>query len=187
MTIYAVRNARDPYYSELGLDLLDLLHIAPEDLSTQQVINFAQHNTAMAEWWKLPKGRISPQEAGTPDISVFGGSGLILSPSAHRLLTDSLSPYGELLPVLIEGEKYCLFNCLTFAKEDESNTQFEYDGDQPLWLNHLAFKPDASEKFIFKSKMQKGLTPFCSKRFKDVVESFELKGLWFDEKLIEVF
>ena len=42
------------------------------------------------------------------------------------------------------------------------------------------------KQLVFKSPLEKGVTLFCTDRFKDVVESFGLKGLYFDEVLIEV-
>ena len=187
MTIYAIRNARDPYYAQFSIDVMDLVHIAPDDIGLDGVAEFSYRNTAMQSWWHLPKGDTIKGDAGLPDITVWVDSALILSPKASRLLADSLAPFGELLPVHIENQEYTLFNCLTFAEEDKAKTEFEYDGDIPLWLKSLDFAPAASEKLIFKSKMQKALTPFCNERFKEIIESFELKGLWFDEKLMETY
>ena len=53
-----------------------------------------------------------------------------------------------------------------------------------IHLKYLEFKPDATRSLVFKSKSEYCLTLFCSGRFKDIIESFDLRGVIFDANLI---
>ncbi len=103
---------------------------------------------------------------------------MLLSPKAHRLLGGTLSPYGEFLPIMIDTgtdrETYQIFNCLTMAKvieEQSSDTHIEFDPN------------DIADKLIFKIPYQRCFDLFCQPRFKELVESFDLKGIIFGEHL----
>lgn len=187
MTIYAIRNNREPYYRELDFNQMDIVNAAPESMHPDEILDGAERNRAMAEWWVTPSVAFYAGSDPIPDISVWLTSLLLLSPKAHRVLVDMLKPYGEFLPMVVSGEKYFLFNCLTFGDEDSLGTEFECEGGQELWLKSLAFKTSAESLAMFKSLSNKGMTPFCNQHFKDAVESFALEGLMFDKQLIEVY
>jgi len=187
MTIYAIRNNREPYYRELDFNQMDIVNAAPESMHPDEILDGAERNSAMSGWWVTPSVDFYGGSDPVSDIAVWLTSILLLSPKAHRVLGGILKAYGEFLPITVSGDKYFLFNCLTFGDEDSVGTQFESEGGQELWLKFLAFQESAESLPVFKSLSNKGMTPFCNQRFKDAVESFELKGLIFDEQLIEVY
>lgn len=187
MTIYAVRSCRSPYYRELDFDVMDIINSKPKDLHMDDILEAGQRNTAMAEWWTRPDVVFQRGNEPIPDISVWIDSTLLLSPKAYRFLFDMLKDYGEFLPILVESEEYFLFNCLTFCEEDPAYTNGEYQDDQLIMLTRLRFADSAEKSTLFKSSMEQGLTPYCNNCFKDAVEAFELKGLFFDENLIEQY
>jgi hypothetical protein len=101
------------------------------------------------------------------------------------LLGEILEPFGEFLPLLVDGEAYYLFNCFSIGDADESKCEFEYHDGMKLGIKRLEFKPDASDNLIWKTPIESCMTLFCSDRFKEIIKSFELTGLRFDTKLIE--
>lgn len=187
MTIYAVRYSTNPYYRYVDYETIHLLDIAPEEMTTDQVLDFSETNVPMGSWWQVPEIDYLDGDEDKPDITIWQNATLLLSPRAHRLLADMMKPYGEFLPVQLEGETHQLFNCLMFGDEDKSSTEFEYDGDQRLGLKTLVFHASCDEILLFKSKSNKGLTTFCNQKFKDALESFKLKGLTFDRELIKQY
>ena len=180
MTIYAIRN--DGYhYQELDLEVNDFIDDFPETYDYGQCHDFSVNNIAMSDFWKLMRTgfrKLDNEENRIPDITTWIDATLLLSPKAHRLLGDALSPYGEFLPIMIDTgtdrETYQIFNCLTMAKVVE-----EKSSD-----THIAFDPnDVADKLIFKTPFQRCLDLFCQLRLKDLVESFDLNGIMFDEHL----
>lgn len=183
MTVYKIK--RDGYkYRELDLDVNDFIDDFPEEYDYGQAHDFYKENIAMASFWKLMKTGWSPIEGHEnfiPDITTWINSTLVLSPKAHRLLGDTLKPYGEFLPVMVENEtdekdeRYYIFNCLTNADgklRSESTIEGTYEVD---------FEDSVvGDKLIFKSRTQYCMDLFCNERFKELVESFGLNGILFD-------
>ena len=107
MTFYAIRKDL-PDYQVLDLDLMDVTRNLPDGVDLDSVYDFSQLNTAMISWWQTPETRYistSSKKAQIPDISCWIDATLVLSPRAYRLLKDTLSNSGELLPVQV-GEEH---------------------------------------------------------------------------------
>lgn len=187
--VYAVRRASNPYYRELELDVMDVVRYSPDEVSLDEITDFSEHNTSMASWWQPITTNFyddaDDQDKDVPDISPWVGATLVLSPKAYRLLKDTLEKDGEFLPLKINSEKYFLFNCLSLGQDDKQLSEIEYDGDIPLWVNKLVTAPTNEKHAVFKSKLEKGQTLFATERFKNAVKEFRLKGVLFDENLIE--
>jgi hypothetical protein len=187
MTVYAIRN--DYYrFQQLDLQLTDLFAHVPGDIDVDDVVKFSQRNAAMNSWWQAPDTCFIPiegkPEGAIPDISLWLYASLVLSPKAHRLLGDLLAPFGECLPVTVADDTFYIFNCRTFAVEDEAACSFEYAGDIQLGINSLVFKGSVKNMLVFKSKLQNAASVFCGDRFKEIVEANNLLGVVFDTQLI---
>ena len=188
--VYAIRHSKQSYFRELELDVMDIARYSPDEVSLDEVTRFSELNTSMAGWWQpIITNFYDDQDdkhMGTPEICPWVGGTLILSPKAFRLLKGSIKGCGEFLPIKVGPEEYQIFNCLSLGEDDLLASEVEHDGDLALWVNGLVTAPVNDKQLVFKSPLEKGATLFCTDRFKDVVESFGLKGLYFDEALIEV-
>lgn len=192
-TMYAVRN--DGYkFKELDLTTMDIVHSAPDNIAIADIVGFHNVNTEMGAWWKIPETKFVNIEGQSrsrlPDICLWtGGSGssLVLSPRARRLLGDLLKDYGELLPVIVGGETYHIFNCRRVEESAPENLEHEYVDGVEFGLKNVSFKESASELIVFKSPVNGCTSLFCGEQFKNAVIDFSLAGVIFDENLIEEF
>lgn len=81
-----------------------------------------------------------------------------------------------------------MFNPLIFAQEDLSLTERAYLDGFEDGLKSLVFDDeDISNKLIFKSKMQSGLSLYCTDDFKKLVNDNNLTGLVFNTDLLTYF
>lgn len=184
--VYAIRS--DGFkYQELSFNTHCLSKYAPEDVSLRQAIQFYSQNISVKSWWpELELGFSAPPanpKAEVPDIGVFGGT-LVLSPRASRFLGDSLSSYGELLPISVGSERFYILNCLTLRSADEQKCLYEYYDGEKLNLRHLVLTEEAQDHMVFKVEAESFLTLYCNSRLKDIVEQYELTGLEFDANLL---
>ena len=185
-TIFAIRKDI-PKYQILDLDVLDVTRNLPDDIDLDSVFDFSQLNTPLAQWWETPETRfVGVDNPGSeiPDISCWVDASLVLSPKAYRLLKDSLAAIGEFLPVNVDNQLHYIFNCFQLADEDDEKSKFNIEEGLASGLKHLEFREDSSNLLLFKSKAENCLTLFCNQRFKEIVNSFALGGVIFDEQLI---
>lgn len=188
MTVYATRRSIEPEYKELELSLLDIVSASPEEIELDDILKFYEVNLSMQDWWipltcnffAEPNGRT--QE--TPDVFVWTGATLVLSKRAYNLLKDSIEPFGEFLPLIVSGEPYYLFNCLTYGQDDLEACASIYQGGSRLWVTKLVSKPKYKEQLLFKSEYERGYTLLCSQRFTDIINQLGLTGLSFDTELV---
>lgn len=164
MEIYTIR--RDGYcFQELDLEIDDFIEIFPEEMDYNTIHDFSLENLALAKYWKpLRAGfsEIQGEKNLIPDICNWIGATLFLSPKAYRFLKETLTPFGELLPVLIEDDIYYIFNCLTIAVGDISTES-------------------TKDKLIFKIPEKYCIDIYCTDRLKDAIESFDLRGIIFEK------
>ncbi len=180
MNIYAIR--RDGYkYQELDLDINDVIDDFPEEVTYRMAHDFSRENIKMSGFWKLYStgfSEIAGQENQLPDICNWIDATLLLSPKAHRLLKDTLNPFGEFLPIVIESETSQLFNCLTLAEVNE-----DVSSDAHIEFNEASI----GEALTFKAPFQSCQDIYCTERLKCLIEDFELKGVVFDTRLASPF
>lgn len=89
-----------------------------------------------------------------PDISVWG-SFLVLTQRAVEVLKPYIGSDGELLPIVIDDEKFQAFNVMSFGEEDKASTKHEYIDGYPAGLESLNFiESSVTDKHVFKSLMQ---------------------------------
>lgn len=185
--IFAIRKDA-PKYKMLDLDILDVTRNLPDNIDLDSVYDFSQLNTAMASWWVTPDTRYTDYagegESSVPDISCWIDATLVLSPKSHRLLKDLLNDSGEFLPVLVAGELHYIFNCFVLGEPNEDACEFNREEGMQAGLKHLEFDQSVTKHIIFKATFEGCLTLFCNQRFKDIVTSFDLHGIFFDKDLI---
>ncbi|MFE8070140.1 hypothetical protein QQM79_03695 [Marinobacteraceae bacterium S3BR75-40.1] len=147
-------------------------------------------NESLREIWQplhFTMDSVCDNNPQTPDIAPWR-SHLVLSSKAFALLESELAPFGEFLPGYADGEPVTLFNCMTFGEEDKSQTTIEYIDGDPCGLETLAFvEADIKDKPVFKSRMQNGMTLYCTSSFRKLIEEHGLQGLAFDEDLLSPF
>ncbi len=176
MTTYKI--CRDGFrFQELDLEINDIIDAFPDEYDYNQVHEFSVENIAMKSFWpefKTGWAKIEGQENLIPDITTWIDATLVLSPKAYRLLSDSLAPYGELLPFNIESEIFYIFNCLNIAEVIEAGSS----------ETHIEFEPAGLEdSLIFKTPAYQCIDLYCNDRLKGLIESFKLTGIYFDEHL----
>ncbi|RZK24915.1 MAG: hypothetical protein EOO43_06875 [Flavobacterium sp.] len=185
--VFAIRKDI-PKYKVLDLDILDITRELPDNIDLDSVYNFSQLNTSMASWWVTTDTKyVSTNNRGDakdPDISCWIDATLTLSPRAYRLLKDLLSEYGEFLPVSISGELHYIFNCFSEGEPIKEACVFNNEEGMQAGLKYLEFDKSVSNLVVFKTKIESCLTLFCNNRFKEIVESFGLNGVIFDENLV---
>lgn len=189
--IYAIRND-GLKFKELDLGKFDILRHKPDNVSLDDVLKFNVRNTEMQSWWKRPETEfisLTNKNAIIPDISLSMSGTLVLSPKAYRLLGELMKDYGELLPVEADGETYHLFNCLAIGEADMEKSKFDYEDEHgtKMGITHLEFPENVKDNLVFKTQAESCITIFCNDRFKDIVESYNLTGIKFDEKLLEFY
>lgn len=181
--IYCIQ---DDSFAFQQLDLMpdDVIDARPDDISEDDVLDFCQTNCRMAEWWPVPE-TVFISEGGNennliPDISKWIDSSFVLSPKAYRLLGATLEQWGELLPVIVNGERFYIFNCRRTGEIDLSQSEKEYFEGEDVGVKQIAFDyGDVSEKLVFKTPFNSCIQIYCGDRFRSLVEDFALTGVQF--------
>jgi len=181
VNIYAVR--QDNYkYRDLDLHVDDFIEAFPEKYTLQDCMRFSESNIALSSFWPAMQTEFLPGEEGgdlIPGITTWMNATLLLSPQAHRLLEDLMKPWGEFLPIVVSDQHYQIFNCLNMvdAVKEESVVN-----EKLVFTNK-----NIGESLLFKSPFQCCMDTYCTERFRQAVESFELNGLVFDTNLASPF
>ena len=152
-------------------------------LDIDELDDFSRENRALSPWWMAVNTGFSQIRGGgkaIPDISKWIDGTLVLSPKAFDLLEEHLAPFGEFLCVFNEGEKFCIFNCLTMVDADPKHSQLD-EHDIP---SQLEFTPEATEgKLVFKTAFDGCYSLYCSNQFVDLIRQSMLTGIRFEENL----
>lgn len=185
--VFAIRKDI-PKYKVLDLNILDITRDLPDTIDLNSIYDFSQLNTSMESWWVTPDAQYvstsKQANAVVPDVSCWVDATLTLSPRAHRLLKSLLNEYGEFLPVSISGELHYIFNCFVEGEANKEACVFNDEEGMQAGLKYLEFDDSVKDLVVFKTKVESCLTLFCTSRFKEIVELFELNGVIFDENLI---
>ncbi len=187
---YQLKNI-DEEFKTLALDPMELL----EQLGTEDALDvFLRQPTTNDSLLPIWKNIHSTMRAmfdsalTQPDVSLWNFLYLLINEKAYSILKDHISPYGEFLPITVDGKKMFIFNCLDYAKEDQDQCLREYIDGIECGLKLLTFDTtDTKDKLLFKSKLEGGSLLFASDHFKQICERHELKGLRYDEDLLSIF
>ena len=144
--------------------------------------------------WVPIKGKFFPKVAARtlPDITTCEADMLLLNPKAYDCLNETLSSYGELLPVEIGDDTYYLFNLLTRLEDsviDTENSEYEYFEEEPVGFRVLNFNENnvPQDKILFGVEGGLAYNLYCDDRFKNILEENDLNGLFFNTTLIDPY
>lgn len=169
-------------FQRLDLMLDDIIDDRPEHIPEEDILDFCQSNSAMAEWWPVPQACFFAETDGAqiPDISKWIDASLTFSPRAYRLLGEALKSCGEFLPVKVNGEIFYIFNCLQLGKVNESLSEREYYEGEEIGIKKIVFhSDDVAGKLVFKTSFNSCVEIYCGERFRSLVYDFGLTGVMF--------
>lgn len=114
-----------------------------------------------------------------PDLSARNGR-LFLSQKAKAILADTLTPYGEFLPVTYDGGEGYIFNPLCVAESlgllDDNLTSYDENGN----LENFSFiENGVSEAGLFRAEIDTFQGIFCNEACKNLIQTSDLKGVYF--------
>lgn len=189
--IYRIKDDFEHYLIS-GLGHSELRKVHDNFPIVRRILSQSSTNESVKDLWKHVDFHMhdgSSDKKGTlmPDITQWK-CGFILKNSAFECLHEHLAPFGEFLDASVNGESVHLFSCLTFGKEDMTQSIVDYADGIPVGLEHLVFdEKDIEDKLVFKSKRQYGGVLYCGDQFKVLCELHGLKGLRFDTDLLNIF
>lgn len=114
-----------------------------------------------------------------PDISQWANS-LVFSELANELLASRLEPYGELLPVNIQGDARFYFNLLNATDAiDPFNSEKELFEGVEVGVKKIAFlEHEIKDLFIFSTPYDNHAYIYCTDEFKAMIENSGLTSGW---------
>ena len=194
MTVYQIKN--EAYtYDVIDFNIVELSKILSKhsglepDTILTMFMSAARHNIEFSHLW--PEGLnfdyFGKAKKQDYDISRLGHFFIMKMP-VYELLKERLANFGEFLPVKAEGNNMILFNLLTFGQEQKDMCLTKYEDGFEDGLELLIFEQDdIQNKLLFKSKLEGAQKVYCTDEFKNIIQSNNLKGLVFDEDLLELF
>ncbi len=194
MTVYQIKN--EAYtYDVIDFNIVELSKILSKhsDLEPDTVLKMfmlaSLNNIEFSHLW--PEGLnfdyFGKAKKQDYDISLLGKF-LIMKMPVYELLKERLASFGEFLPVKAEGNNMMLFNLLTFGQEQKDMCLTKYEDGFEDGLELLTFEQDdIQSKLLFKSKLEGAQKVYCTDEFKNIIHSNNLKGLVFDEDLLDPF
>lgn len=173
-----------------------VFEIMPDEVEEKLGDFFILHEPLWTDFWK-PLNAIFFDDSDNknvitpPDITCWFIDNLVLNEKAYQLLSETLAPYGELLPVKCEGIPYWVLHITQFTKidavdEDKSERVIEESGY--IDMKQLTFKADkVKDLLLFKTEFDGYKNIYCSEKFKERVEAAGLQGLVFSTDLASLF
>ncbi|MCH8498804.1 MAG: hypothetical protein LAT63_10025 [Marinobacter sp.] len=179
-------------YKLLDLDILTLADKLGDEQAAMQVFGQVATNESLKDIWQdiacTTYDMPDANKPEMPDISLWMDVYPFMNERAYDALKSHLSDLGEFLPIQVDGERFYVFNCMTFGTEDPSRVRYVYDEDVAIGVEELAFLDVSGEtNVLFKSNISFVGSLFCTERFKQLCEEHKLKGLRFEEDLLAVF
>ncbi len=189
MSIYQLRNIHR-HFKVLEHDPFQRAIDAGDDVLLDRLFNEPIASKGLADVWVEESVHFTAHydtSVKIPDISVWG-SFLVITQRAVEVLKPYIGSDGEFLPIVIDGEKFQVFNVMSFGEEDKANTKHEYIDGYPAGLETLKFvESSLADKYVFKSTMQGGNLLYCDEKLKTLCYDNDLRGVDFDLDLLDVF
>jgi hypothetical protein len=159
---------------------------------------FALHDTKVkwAEFWQPLDGYFfdhsdSQNVIKIPDITCWSLGDLMLNQKSYEALVNHLSPYGEFLPITVEGIPYWILHVTKFTDMrfvDNTKSERFIDEAQCINLINLSFKEELlQDLLIFRTEYSGYQNVYCTEKFKQHIESLGLVGLVFNTDLASIF
>ena len=180
-------------FKNLSMDDEELMYEVGDRLgSTQAYRTFTWDNISLADVWEpIPARFVDVDGLPTdkvPDITVWRGSCLFLSPFARKALEVHLEGLGEYLPVPVGDDTYFVFNCMNEVQADKSQSEADIRNELWLGVKSIGFKKeDVATNLIFKTKFNRGSALYCGEDFKALIEANNLAGVQFIDDLVDGF
>ena len=125
-----------------------------------------------------------------PDITLWFTDQLVVNQKAYEALNDTLSSYGEWLPLQCEGLPYWLLHITRTTGMDavDSASVRRVEESGYIDVKKLQFNPSAvKDLLLFKSEFDDGKNIFCSDEYRTLIEEHGLQGLVFSKDLASIF
>lgn len=186
MTIYKLKSDIVNYLS---------FTIDPVEFMLKMGDEYSSHfmGESKREGWNEPDGKFfktNDHKKGTyaiPDITMWSLGNIVMNDKAYSLLSGELGSLGEFLPVKCEGKQYHIFNNTNVVEDsavDADNSTQIIEKGLFMGLESLAFIEDrVSDQLVFKTKYDNCAFSYCTDRFRELVESNGLTGLYFETEL----
>lgn len=185
MTIYRLSYDNEKYPS------IDINPDEDED-KLPEGINSLTPNIEKSSYWVSLNGTYyygedAPKNTKCPDIADWCSS-IVLSETAKEKIGNELLKYGELLPIIVEGEKRYYFNLLnsTDAIDPFNTKRKEIDGID-FGIEKIAFLEHEVENIcIFNTEYDGYSYLYCTDEFITLIDQSGLTSGWeFCEELRE--
>jgi len=174
-----------------------VFYISPHEIGAKLGNPFVLRRNPISAWkenWKPLSVEFADESdkkdvTAPPDITVWFTDNLVLNQRAYQALQDTLSPYGEFLPVHCEGIEYWVLHitkCADPGAIDEKNSARHIDESSFINLERLAFNEDKlSDVLLFRTEYTGYRNIYCTEKFKTLIEGAGLKGLLFTDDLTQ--
>lgn len=121
-----------------------------------------------------------------PQITTWFIHELVLSQAAYEAIGDQLKNSCEILPVNCDGTTYWLCHItarLGLDVVDLKNSERTIDITDYIEATKITFLEDKISDLVFKTEYNGFQNIYCTQNFKDLVESYGLKGLIFSTNM----
>ncbi|BFM10649.1 hypothetical protein R50072_08020 [Simiduia litorea] len=119
-----------------------------------------------------------------PDIADWE-TNMVFGPKAYDALASMLLPFGEFLPLSIEGEVWYVFNATTIYNtvDDSASQQHIMDG-VIMGVDELLFdESKLGPAPVFRTDFDDRMSVYCNQAFKDAVQAQGFEAVLFREDL----
>ncbi|WP_444932013.1 hypothetical protein ACJJIF_09700 [Microbulbifer sp. SSSA002] len=177
-------------FLNLSIDMMELMFTVGESMGGMKAFdNYPWDNKSIKDVWEDHGGTFihvdGLDQVEKPDVTTWNRSHLVLSTKAQSVLSEELAPYGEFLPITLDGQPYVIFNCLNTVSADKSVSRADIQNDLWLGVKSIGFSDEeVTSNLIFKTRFDRCANLYCGDRFRDIVEGAGLKGLKFLENLV---
>lgn len=161
-------------YQEVDLKVTDFLEYFPEEITIQDANQFDRLNLSLGSFWPDIRTDLKPLPNSPnliPNITMWRFTSLAICPTAFHYIGQTLKPYGELLPLIVNGNTWHLFNCTSTGELDVLKSK---DNSLVFQIESMANKP------VFKCIHPQAFGLYCNENFKQLVTEFGLNGLSFE-------
>ena len=171
-------------YLDLSIDYEEILFEIEEAMGEDAFLDFSYNNSSLSKYWRDFGGHFNDTGAcknpSKPDVTNWHDATLFLSHKAHDVLSGALKPFGEFLPISIDGESCYIFNCMNVVDVDEENSVADIADGAWLGVKSVVFKEGADRgNLVFKTKFDRCVKIYCGDEFKALIEGNGLGGVDF--------
>ena len=170
-----------------------LFEISPNEIEARLGDMFIlDKSETWSEFWQpvnveFEDGSAKENIAAVPDISLLLTNQIICNQKAYDALREALNPYGEWLPITVEGIPYWLLHVTKKTGveyvdvKNSKRTLYVVDYNE---IEKLTFKNELLESLLlFKTAYNDYKNIYCTDKFKNLIMEFGLKGLLFSTEL----